>query len=155
MSHSDIETHLRLERLVFTAGLDPDHRDQIAKIAHTVAWDAGVIVFREGERGSLIYIVEKGSVAIEMSVPGRGRVTLLTVGRGEVFGWSSLFSERRKTATARTVEPTTALALDSDQLREMCEADPRLGFLITRRILGVVAERLTATRMQLLDIYAS
>ena len=54
-------------------------------------WDAGETVFREGDRDSVLYVVEAGRVAIEMAVPGRGRVTILTVGPGEVFGWSSLF----------------------------------------------------------------
>ena len=87
------------------------------------------------------------------TIPGRGRVTILTVGPGEVFGWSSLFFERPKTASARTVEPTQALALDAVRLRELCDVDTRLGYLLTRRILDVVSERLKATRMQLLDIY--
>ena len=54
-----------------------------------------------------------GRVAIEIAVPGRGRVIILTVGPGEVFGWSSLFHQRPKTASARTIEPTRALALDA------------------------------------------
>ena len=76
------------------------------------------------------------------------------MGPGEVFGWSSLFQQRPKTAAARTIEPTRALALDAGRLRELCDADPRLGYLLTRRILEVVSERLKATRMQLLDIYS-
>ena len=117
-------------------------------------WDAGETVFREGDRDSFLYVVEEGRVAIEIAVPGRGRVTILTVGPGEVFGWSSLFHQRPKTASARTIEPTRALALDAGRLRELCDADPRLGYLLTRRILEVVSERLKATRMQLLDIYS-
>jgi CRP/FNR family cyclic AMP-dependent transcriptional regulator len=70
-----------------------------------------------------------------------------------VFGWSSLFLQRPKTASARTVEPTKALALDAGRLRTLCDTDTRLGYVLTRRILDVVSERLKATRMQLLDIY--
>ena len=110
-------------------------------------------MFREGDCDSVLYVVEEGRVAIEITIPGRGRVTILTVGPGEVFGWSSLFFQRPKTASARTVEPTRALALDAVRLRALCDADTRLGYLLTRRILDVVSERLKATRMQLLDIY--
>jgi CRP-like cAMP-binding protein len=128
--------------------------DRIAEIASPVQWNGGAIVFREGDRDSLLYVVEEGRVAIEVNLPGRGKVTILTVGPGEVFGWSSLFDERPKTAGARTTEPTRALALDAARLRGLCEADPRLGYVLTRRILEVVSERLKATRMQLLDIYS-
>jgi len=152
MDHN--ETQSRLLDLAITQGLDAGQRDQIARIAAPVQWDAGASVFREGDRDSLLYLVEEGRVAIEITVPGRGRVVILTVGPGEVFGWSSLFHERPKNASARTIEPVRALALDTGRLRELCDADPRLGYLLTRRILEVVSERLTATRMQLLDIYS-
>ena len=62
-------------------------------------------------------------------------MTILTVGPGEVFGWSSLFLERPKTASARAVEPTTALALDANRLRALCDLDPGLGYVLTRRSL--------------------
>ena len=102
-------TQSRLLDLAFTQGLDADQLDQIAEIATPVQWDAGTTVFREGDRDSLLYVVEEGRVAIEIAVPGRGRVIILTVGPGEVFGWSSIFHQRPKTASARTIEPTKAL----------------------------------------------
>jgi CRP-like cAMP-binding protein len=101
-----------------------------------------------------LYVVEEGRVAIEITVPGRGREIILTVGPGEVFGWSSIFHQRPKTASARVVERTKAVGLDASRLRELCDADSRLGYILTRRILEVVSERLRATRMQLLDIYS-
>ena len=147
-------TQSRLIDLAFTQGLDPGQLDEMAQIAASLEWDAGTTVFREGDRDSLLYVVEQGRVAIEIAVPGRGRVVILTVGPGEVFGWSSIFQQRPKTASARTIEPARVLALDASRLRELCDADPRLGYLLTRRILEVVSERLKATRMQLLDIYS-
>lgn len=143
-----------LKNLAFTKGLEPDQLDRIAEIATPVHWGAGETIFREGDRDSILYVVEEGRVAIEVTMPGRGRVILLTVGPGELFGWSSLFHQRPKTAAARTTEPTRALALDAPKLRALCDADPRLGYVLTQRILEVVAERLKATRMQLMDIYS-
>lgn len=153
MSDSRAETRSKLNHLAFTQGLNPDQYDRITEIVSERQWTSGVTVFREGDRDSNLYVVEEGCVAIEISVPGRGRVTILTVGPGEVFGWSSLFFERSKTASARAVEATRALALDANRLRDLCDADPTLGYVLSRRILEVVSQRLKATRMQLLDIY--
>jgi CRP/FNR family transcriptional regulator, cyclic AMP receptor protein len=153
MSQSHLSSPGPLDDLAFTQGLGPDQQLRIAEIASPIAWDAGATVFREGDSDSMLYVVQAGRVAIEITIPGRGRVTILTVGPGEVFGWSSLFSMRPKTASARTVEPTRALALDAARLRALCDTDTHLGYLLTRRILDVVSERLNATRMQLLDIY--
>jgi len=152
MDHNVTQSTLR--DLAFMQGLDADQLDRIAEIATPVEWGAGATVFREGDRDSLFYVVEAGRIAIEIAVPGRGRVVILTVGPGEMFGWSSVFHPRPKSAAARTVEPVKAFALDACRLRELCDADSRLGYFLTRRILEVVSERLKATRMQLLDIYS-
>ena len=143
-----------LRDLDFMQGLDPDQLNRISEIATSVEWGSGETVFREGDRDPILYVVVKGHVAIEVTIPGRGRVILLTVGPGEVFGWSSLFHSRPKTAAARTTEATKALALDAPKLGELCDADPRLGYVLTQRILEVVSERLKATRMQLMDMYS-
>jgi CRP/FNR family transcriptional regulator, cyclic AMP receptor protein len=139
--------------LAFLQGLGPEQRERIAALGTPVQWAAGVTVFREGDRDSVVYVVEEGRVAIEVTIPGRGRVILLMVGPGEAFGWSSLFHPRPKTAAARTIEPTRALALDAPKLRALCDADAGLGYAIAQRMLEVVSDRLKATRMQLMDIY--
>jgi CRP/FNR family transcriptional regulator, cyclic AMP receptor protein len=145
----------RLQNLTFTQGLEPGHLERLAELTTPMQWGAGEVVFREGEIGSLLYVVEQGRVAIEVTVPGRGQVTILTVGPGEVFGWSSLFFQRPKTASARTTIPTRAMALNAGLLRELCEAEPRLGYALTKRLLRVVSERLKATRLQLLDVFGA
>ena len=142
-----------LKNSPFTRGLDSTQLDLMAGIASPVEWGLGETVFREGDIDRVLYLVNKGRVAIEVTIPGRGRVTILTVGPGELFGWSSIFHERPKTAAARATEPTKGLALNASRLGELCDADPKLGYMLTRRILEVVSERLKATRMQLLDVY--
>ena len=143
----------RLKRLAFTEGFADDQLDRLAELARPVHWDAEETVFREGDQDTVLSVVEEGRVAIEVTVPGRGRVTMLTIGPGEMSGWSSLFYQPPKTAAARAVEPTTALAFDALKLRALCEADPRLGYAFTSRTLQVVSERLKATRLQLLDLF--
>ncbi len=150
----DTSLPYRLQRLAFTEDLSLPQLEQMAEDATPVQWDAGVTVFREGDLDTKLYVVEEGQVAIEMLMPGRGLVTILTVGPGEMFGWSSLFYQRPKTASARTIKPTKAIALDAEKLRSQCESDPKLGFALTRRLLQIVSERLKATRMQLIDVYS-
>ena len=96
MSHSHVSLRSALDDLSFTQGLDHDQLDRIVAIASPVAWHAGAIVFHEGDQDAALYVVEHGRIAIEIMVPGRGPVTILTVGPGEVFGWSSLFSRAQR-----------------------------------------------------------
>jgi hypothetical protein len=51
------------------------------------------------------------------------------------------------------VELTRALALDGKCLRSKFAANPRLGYELLQRVAQVFAERLLATRLQLLDVY--
>jgi CRP-like cAMP-binding protein len=149
----DALTALGLQRLAFVEGLPPENLERLAEIASPASWGPGEVIFREGQRDSRLYVIEEGRVALELAQLGRGRVTIMTIGPGEVLGWSSLYQGRPKTATARTVQPTRAVAFDADRLRALCDTDPRLGYHITRQILSAVAERLQATRLQLLDVF--
>ena len=47
-----------------------------------------------------------------------------------------------------------AIAIDGRCLREKAEADHDLGYDLMRRFAAVVIDLLTATRLQLVDVYA-
>ena len=61
---------------------------------------------------------------------------------------------RGKHFKARTLEPVRALSFDGGRLRQACEQDAAFGYALMRQLLTVVSERLQATRLQLLDVYA-
>jgi CRP-like cAMP-binding protein len=75
-----------------------------------------------------------------------------TVGLGQLFGWSSLFPPRRKTATARSVTPTRSIVIEANRLRDLFETDHTFESVIMRRVTEVVADRVKATRLQLLSL---
>jgi CRP-like cAMP-binding protein len=133
--------------------LSQEQVEKLAALASERNFAAGEIIFRENEVGNVLYIIGEGQVAIEIRVPGRGRSTILTVGPGQILGWSSLFPSERKTASARSVHPTKAVAIDATRLRETIEQDHDLGCLLLWRIAEIIAGRLKATRLQLLDIF--
>jgi hypothetical protein len=51
------------------------------------------------------------------------------------------------------LEPTTLLILDARQLVTLCEHNPRFGYEFMRRTALALSQRLSATRLQLMDIY--
>jgi len=142
-----------LRTLTFTRELEPDDLDRLRAMAQLVEWQEGDTIFREGDHDQFLYVVVGGRVALEVDVPTRGRVRILTVEPGDAFGWSSIFYQRPKTAGATASQPTRALALDASSLRELSEADARFGFWLARRLLEVVSARLKVTRVQLLDVF--
>jgi CRP/FNR family cyclic AMP-dependent transcriptional regulator len=119
-----------------------------------MAFPAGAIVYREGDTGQAIYLIRAGEVVIEMPVGAAGYAPVCTLGPGQLFGWSALFPERRKTARARVTRPVRVIVINTNRLRELCQSDHRFESIITQRIIEVVADRVKSTRRELAKAFA-
>ena len=137
----------------FFAGLAPDLIALIESFANQVHYDAGQVIYREGEDANQFLLISMGKVAIEIFDSKRGSQIIQTVGPGDVLGWSWLFSPYKRQFDARAIELTRAIALDGKSLREKAETDHRLGYELLSRFSRVVVERLHAMRLQMLDLY--
>jgi CRP-like cAMP-binding protein len=137
----------------FFAGLAPEHVEFIAGCATNARFNAGEPIFREGSPADRFYLLRFGRAAVDLFVPGRGPITIQTVGEGELLGWSWMLPPYRCHHDARALEQVRALAFDGACLRKKCEGDPRLGYELMRRFARVIVERLQATQLQLVDVY--
>ena len=152
MAVQSVETILR--DLPFFRGMKPEHIAELAGCASNVTFRESEKIFRQGERADAIYVLRDGRVAVEVEVAGAGEVTVQTLDQDDVLGWSWLIPPYVWNFGARAVEPVHALALDARCLRGKCEADPDLGYALLKRFSEVIVDRLRATRLQLMDIYA-
>lgn len=143
-----------LEELHFSAALPPEVQDQLAGAITMMQPAAGTVLFREGSKNNNLYLVRKGRVALEMNVPGRGSVRILTIGPGEMLGWSAVLRDGNMTAAAVVVEDSELLSAPASKLLELCEANRSFGFHLMQRMAHALAHRLVATRLQLLDLFA-
>lgn len=139
----------------FFKDLDPDYLQLAVGCASNARFDAEQFICREGEEANQFYLIRHGRVALEISVPGRGPLIVQTLEPGDILGWSWLFPPYHWHFDARAVELTRAIALDGKCLRAKCEEDHDLGYELLRRFSNVIMRRLQATRLQVLDIYAS
>ncbi|MGE5489325.1 MAG: Crp/Fnr family transcriptional regulator [bacterium] len=137
----------------FVAGLKPAFLEKFASLALEVQFGRDEKIFQEGETSGRFYLLLSGKVALEASAPGC-ILRIQTLGAGDELGWSSVVSAEGKHFQARSLEPVRALAFDGQRLRQLCEQEPAFGYAVMQRLLRVVAERLQATRMQLIDMYA-
>jgi len=138
----------------FLAKFSPRVQEKLFALAETFRFKAGEDIFREGDPSLYLYIVKTGRVAVELHVPSQGRRNIYTAGAGDVFNWSAVVEPRLATASVRAVEDTEALGLKGGALMDLCREDPELGFELYRAITEVIAARLIATRLQLLDIFS-
>lgn len=138
----------------FFAGLEPRYVQIIAGCASNVAFGEGHIIFREGEEANRFYLIREGRVALEVHAAGVGTITIQTLDAGDILGWSWLVPPYRWHFDARAIEPTRAIALDGECLRRKCDEDHDMGYELLKRFAEIITQRLQATRLQLLDVYA-
>jgi len=148
-----------LDRIVkehpFFAGLGEGFGALVSGCATNARFEAGQYLFHEGEAADQFYLIRHGRVALELAAPGRGAVTFLTLGEGEIVGVSWLVPPYRWTDDARAIGLVRAIAMDAACLRRKCEADHDLGYEMMKRFVPVLVQRLEATRLQILDVYGA
>jgi CRP/FNR family transcriptional regulator, cyclic AMP receptor protein len=116
-------------------------------------FEAGQFLFREGESADTFYVIRNGRVQVETFSPEHGPIIIQTEAEGEVLGWSWLVPPYHWRFDARATEQVRVIAIDGKCLREKCEEDHNLGYELMKRFALIIAERLEATRLQLLDVY--
>ncbi|BCJ33388.1 hypothetical protein Athai_08910 [Actinocatenispora thailandica] len=139
----------------FLAGIPDDQLAAVATVTRPLRLPPGSRVFREGEPAARCWLIHTGLVRLDTLVPGRGHVTVETLGAGTVLGWSWLCPPYRWHFGAEATETTHTSEIDGGQLRRLCDDDPDLGYAIMSRFLPVLLDRLQHTRMRLLDLYRS
>ncbi len=142
-----------LRGIRFLHDIEDEYLRSLASIADIQAIPEGTILFREGQDHPKIYFIVSGSIALEVRLSQRETKRLQTVGSGELLGWSPILGLVEMTATARALHPTQVIAIDGKQLKAYCEHNARFGFEFMRRTAQSLAQRLSATRLQLLDVY--
>jgi CRP/FNR family cyclic AMP-dependent transcriptional regulator len=142
-----VETH------PFVAGLDPRHVGRLAEMAREMCFDKGVVIFPEGDHGREFYLLVNGMVALEINTHGILH-RIQTLYKGDEFGWSAVLAGKHKVLQARALDRVDVLVFDGEELADAFRDDTAFGLAIAMRLLGVVSERLTAARVQLLDLYA-
>lgn len=147
-----------LERILalhpFFDGLNAEYVKLLVGCASNVRFEAGAHIFRQGEEANQFYLLRQGRVAVEIYAPQSPPITVETLEKDDVLGWSWLVAPYYWRFDARAVEMTRVIALDGKCLRTKCEQNHDLGYELLKRFVQLVEQRLQSTRMQLLDVYA-
>ena len=143
----------KLQGIRFLQGIDPVHLHQIASISEVCVYDTQEILFHEGEEAEYVYLVVTGKIMLELCPSTIYQKSLLSVGPGEMLGWSSFVEERHYASTGVVVAPTQLIRIDGKQLRAICDKDPEFGYDFMHRIMRALAKRLTVTWTQLANVY--
>ena len=104
-------------------------------------FDARDVIFREGDRSEDFYMLKKGKVLLEKHISSKTSVSIASIKPGASFGWSALVNDPLR-LDAICAEPSEILTLNAAETFRMMEEDHYMGYLIYRRLIRIVQERL-------------
>ncbi|CAL9627595.1 cyclic nucleotide-binding domain-containing protein [Streptomyces sp. Tu 3180] len=133
--------------------LPAEHRARLLQTAREVSFPQGTRLFEEGGRADRFWVIRTGSVDLDMRVPGRRAAVIERLGHNELVGWSWLFTPHVWHLGAEAATLVRAHEFDAAAVRALCRDDPGFGRDLTRWVGDVVAHRLHAARIRLLDLY--
>lgn len=143
-----------LEGQPFFEGLAEGHMTLLAACASLCGYRAGTRILAEHDHADFFMVIRSGRVALQSHLPGRQRETFLTLGPGDVLGWSWLVSPHRWHYDARARNDVHVVRFDAGVLRQRMDHDPALGYAVFQRFTTLIVQRMQAARLQGLDIYA-
>ena len=145
MSASSEDTVALLRRVPVFSALSPDELERVAQVAVPRRFEAGEIVFKEGDEGSTCYIVRSGRArAIHQHPDGRS-ITLAHFAPGDIFGEMAMFDGERRSATVETTEGTEAIAILSADMHRLLREHPD----ISVKLIAALGQRLRDTNERL------
>jgi len=138
------------------AELETDQLEKVSVLCRGKSCRQGMMIFKEGDEATELYILTEGRVALEMElrpVPDRPAIptALEVVTKGECFGWSALAEPHVYTLSARCMSNCTVLAIKGDLLLKAMADDPKLGYKVMNSLARLISLRLMHTRLRLIS----
>jgi len=112
---------------------------------HMVFLKAGEYVFKEGDVGDTLYIVEKGIVTIKRTIMVNVEKNIFTANEGTVFGEFSFMDAGERSASAFAEQDAELLALKRTEFDIYTAAHPVDSIKIYNNLLTLLIERLRRT----------
>ena len=137
----------------FMSDMLEQHINQIVECASNVVFRENEYIFREGEEAKRFYLIRTGKVALDINGREKGKIRVLTLGSGQILGWSWIILPYRWHFDAQVIEDVRAIAMDGECLRKKFNLDPKLGYEMLKRFTQILEQRLNVTRIQLMDVY--
>ncbi|HEX8941346.1 MAG TPA: Crp/Fnr family transcriptional regulator [Candidatus Limnocylindrales bacterium] len=144
-------TAAELSALDFFAGLPEATLAELAAVSRRRSLADGETLVEQGQPWDAVHWVIAGRIALRMEHEGR-QVLVMTLGRGELLGWTALRQEPLALTACRAVGPAELVAVPIDALLDLLTAGGPVSRLALQRLIGLAAHHLHATRVQLLRV---
>lgn len=138
-----------LKRAEIFLGLDDSELCQIANLpsSREESYQAQQIIFEEGDRAGYLYVLKEGQVYLVTEIPpDSGRVaiqvTIDTITKGGVFGWSALVPPHPYALSAICHESSIVVLMSGDELSALFERENHIGYKVLQSLTRIISMRL-------------
>jgi len=126
----------------------------LASLSKELRYEAGEVIFREGDEGDAMFVVVSGRVRISRTIPGVGEEALTILPRGAFFGEMALIDKLPRSADARAHEPgTVVLRMPREIVEQLLDIRKVSSVRLLVLLCGLVARRLREVDDKLLGWY--
>lgn len=124
-------------------GVATDDLAMIIPRLRAESYAPGDYVVREGENGSVMYFIRRGTAEVLKATAGADEpVRLAVLHEGDTFGEMELVDVQSRSASVRALEPLTVLALSSEDLFDIFREHESAFIIIVMNIAREISRRL-------------
>jgi len=135
-------------------GLDDSQLGKVAEIARTQSYQAGELIFKEGEPGNRLFVIADGEVRISRNIPAAGEEALAILKKGACFGEMAVFDRSERSTDAIANGGCTVVTVSRPDLELLLEFDPELGYAVLKAAVRLLSHRLRAANDHLKSLLA-
>ena len=136
-----------IRRVPMFSAIEPAKQKLLCFSSERLIFEAGDVIFREGDAPDAAYVVIDGTVEITIQTPGGPRL-VNTLGQSDVVGETAIFGDVPRTATATAKTRLEALRVCKDLflnvVRGNAEAALQLNRILASRLANTTAQLSTA-----------
>jgi len=123
------------------ASLDDDAATFLRNLLTVKEVPADTQLFRTGDKGNAMYLIERGRVRISVRDNDNREITLAELARGDFFGEMSIIDGKRRSADATVIDDARFAILSRDNFMAFIQSNP----VVTLEMLSAVFDRLRRT----------
>jgi CRP/FNR family cyclic AMP-dependent transcriptional regulator len=95
--------------------------------------DAGRVIFKEGEEGDQMFIIQEGQVKVSRNISGKEQI-LAILGKGDFFGEMALVTKIKRTATVTALSPVKLLAFNREGFLNMITKNAKIALNVIDKL---------------------
>jgi CRP/FNR family cyclic AMP-dependent transcriptional regulator len=139
-----------LRKIPLFANLEPSKLKLLAFTSERITYDAGQVLFYQGDMGDAAYIIVDGEAEVKVGTPN-GDITVATLSRNDFVGEIAILCDVPRTATVQAKTRVVTLRIAKDLFFRLIAEFPQMSVEIMREL----ASRLERTTAQLREAIAA